>query len=99
MSKQSDPIRTAYAVAQQRAARAVAAWAIEDDPTERTEDIAAVYASLVKGWPDPAETLHAGISDNIALSDTVGEVMTASQDAGYFFGLAVGLALKSGGAQ
>lgn len=94
--------RTAYAIAQQRAAQAVAAWAIGDHDAhegERTDDIAAVYDALVKGRPDPSKTLHAGIGGNIELSDTVGALMAVSEDAGYLYGLAVGLALRRGGGQ
>jgi hypothetical protein len=90
-------MRRAYAVAQQRAARAVTAWAVESDALERTDDIGAVYDALLKGKPDPSKTLHAGIGGNVKLSDTVGELMAASEDAGYLYGLAVGLALCHGG--
>ena len=97
-SKKSDPIRTAYAVAQQRAAQAVTGWLTEEARSDRSTAIGAVYDALIKGRPNPAETLHAGIgTSNLELSNTVGELMAASEDAGYLYGLAVGLALKNGG--
>jgi len=100
LQKRASEMRRAYVVAQQRAAQAVAGWAIGDDDGERTDDIGAVYDALLKGRPDPSQTLHAGIGrGNIALSDTVGELIAASEDAGYLYGLAVGLALSSGGAR
>ena len=91
--------RKAYVLAQQLAAQAVTGWAtgIDGGVVERTDDIGAVYDALLKGQPDPSKTLHAGIGSNRALSDTVGALMAASEDAGYLYGLAVGLALKSGG--
>lgn len=98
-TKFSDPIRKAYAVAQQQAAQAVTGWLTEEAPSERSDAIGAVYAALIGGGPDPSATLHAGIGKNRLLSDTVGELMSVSEDAGYLYGLAVGLALKNGGGQ
>ena len=93
-------LRQAFALAQQRAAQAVTDWATGLDQLrseERNDDIGAVYDVLVKGKPDPAKTLYAGIGRDIPdLSDTVGEFWSDAQDAGYLYGLAVGLALSKG---
>lgn len=91
----------AYPIAQRLAAKAVHEWAVDcgGDWSDRGDHIAAVYAALVKGELDPSKTLHAGLGGNRELSDTVGALMAVSEDAGFLYGLAVGLALKNGGAK
>jgi hypothetical protein len=90
-------MRKAYAVAERLAAQAVTDWAVESDAVERTEHIGAVYDALGTKQSDPSKRLYAGLGDNRVLSDTVGELMAQSEDAGFLYGLAVGLALGKGG--
>lgn len=94
--------RKGYALAQQLAAQAVNGWAIGDparDGMDRSDDIGAVFDALCKGEPDPSKTLQAGLGGNRELSDTVGALMSVSEDAGFLYGLALGLALATGGAK
>lgn len=92
------PMTTAYAVAEGLAAAAVRTWAIDGGSTweQRNEHVATVYNALLKAShrDDPFPKLAEHPASDVAV-----ELMTAATDAGYLYGLAIGLAMAKGGAR
>lgn len=106
--KLSSPMSTAYTVTAALAAEAIREWAINGLPglDARDRDINRVYDALAKqqGEPDPNRVAHDAIDKHLGdaegrleASDAVTAVFAQASDAGYIYGLAVGLALEKGG--
>ena len=101
-----DPMTRAYAVAEGLAVAAVRKWAInQGNSEERDNDIMAVYEAFTEysQRPDPSERVQGAIrrlitdrAASLAISDDANALMTQAMDAGYLYGLAVGLAMARG---
>ena len=103
------PMDAAYAVAHELAAAAVQALLLHDgSSTSRDTNINAVYETLAtrQRGGDPAAAVQALIEQHItnravsvAMADLVTSTFVDASEAGYAYGLAVGLALAKMGAR
>ena len=84
------PMMAAFPVAERLAAAAVRDWAIDPhamDDAERNNSVGAVYTALVKA----AKREPYNADDDAAI-----DLFNDASDAGYLYGLAMGLALRNG---
>lgn len=103
--KETDPVATAFAVAEGLAVVAIRRWVLDcANSAERDSDYTAVYSALCANRTDPIEDIHSAIAQQISdrgelvrISDLATALLTRALDAGYVYGLAVGLAMTRGG--
>ena len=106
-----DPMADAFALAESLAPAGLRDWLItgHDGVEQRGNDAAAVYDTLVRrqhGGIDPQAVVNAALDRYVSdqdvrrrASDASTSLLVVALDAGYLYGLAVGLALSKGGAR
>ena len=107
--KAADPMAEAFAIAERLAPAGVRAWLIHgyDSTEQRGNDTSAVYDALVRSGRqsiDPQDVVIAALDQYVTDSDVrltaidaTTSLLTNALDAGYLYGLAVGLSLSKGG--
>jgi hypothetical protein len=103
------PMLSGFAVAEGLAARAVTTWVVTAGGSDaRVDHIELVRQAVSKaaGQPDAIAELHRLIDEhitdrtsNIQCADAATSLLVAAAEAGYLYGLALGIALTKGGAR
>lgn len=103
------PRAVGFAVAEGLAARAVATWAVDASGSDARYghfDVVRKAIAKAAGQPDELDELQRLIDEritdrnaNMQCSDASVSLLVAATDAGYLYGLALGIALTKGGAR